>query len=211
MCRYFLVYDFAKARVAEFKIVRIEDATFLGPVGSAWIALQLTLLDQFYQNNRRGVLFLFTSLKKMSWSSDKPALSQGLQRPSIEGREAAKIPMAWVYPVPRLLVCLVTPPPAILSPVCSVLLGDGDPSWCSMLLSLRQQTRTVLASLQRHNFWTLGYHIGRFTRPQPSDQGYPNMACGSLRYKSNMYLKMKCLESKIFFLTGKSLSIIRGQ
>ena len=46
----------------------------------------------------------------MSWSSDKPALSQGLQRPSIEGREAAKIPMAWVYPVPRLLVCLVTPP-----------------------------------------------------------------------------------------------------
>ena len=66
MCRYFLVYDFAKTRVAEFKIVRIEDATFLGPVGSAWIALQLTLLDQFYQNNRRGVLFLFTSLKKMS-------------------------------------------------------------------------------------------------------------------------------------------------
>ena len=152
----------------------------------------------------------------MSWSSDKPALSQGLQRPSIEGREAAKIPMAWVYPVPRLLVCLVTPPldPPLLychQLVCSVLLGDGDPSWCSMLLSLRQQTRTVLASLQRHNFWTLGYHSARFTRPQPSDQGYPNMACGSLRYKSNMYLKMKSLESKIFLLTGKSSSVIRGQ
>ena len=35
--RYFLVYDFAY--VAEFKNVRIEDATFLGPVSSAWIAL----------------------------------------------------------------------------------------------------------------------------------------------------------------------------
>ena len=212
--RYFLVYDFAY--VAEFKNVRIEDATFLGPVSSAWIALQLTLLDQFHQNNRRGVLFLFTSLKKMSWSSDKPALSQGLQRPSIEGREAAKIPMAWVYPVPCLLVCLVTPPPTppllyCHQLVCSVLLGDGDPSWCSMLLSLRQQTRTVLASLQPHNFWTLGYHSARFTRPQPSDQGYPNMACGSFRCKSNMYLKMKCLEPKIFLLTGKSSSIIRGQ
>ena len=129
--RYFLVYDFAY--VAEFKNVRIEDATFLGPVGSAWIALQLTLVDQFHQNNRRGVLFLFTSLKKISWSSDKPALSQGLQRPSIEGREAAKIPMAWVYPVPRLLVCLVTPlptPPLLYCHqlVCSVLLGDGDSS-----------------------------------------------------------------------------------
>ena len=45
--RYFLVYDFAY--VAEFKIVRIEDATFLGPVSSAWKALQLTLLDQFHQ------------------------------------------------------------------------------------------------------------------------------------------------------------------
>ena len=48
------------------KNVRIEDATFLGPVNSVWIALQLTLLDQFHQNNRRGVLFLFTFLKKMS-------------------------------------------------------------------------------------------------------------------------------------------------
>ena len=66
ICRYFLVYDFAYAHVAEYKNVGIEDATFLGPIGSAWIALQLTLLDQFHQNNRRGVLFLFTSLKKMS-------------------------------------------------------------------------------------------------------------------------------------------------
>ena len=152
----------------------------------------------------------------MSWSSDKPALSQGLQRPSIEGREAAKIPMAWVYPVPRLLVCLVTPPldPPLLychQLVCSVLLGDGDPSWCSMLLSLRQQTRTVLASLQRHNFWTLGISQRPVHTTAAQWSRLPKHGLWELRYKSNMYLKMKCLESKIFFLTGKSLPIIRGQ